>query len=315
MMRLLTTSPQIAVERRYPFERKYFAYLRRWAGLLDRADWPAERWSGAELGSLAQAARGALLGPPPWVPRPAFEPGPGEEPISEDCFRFAWREFSRRAVRAAADAGAGEAGDVSYYAEKHLNTWMVDLDELPPVRVIVLLRDPRDVYASITAVNASKSGAGPLIGAASGENSAEWLDRYVAHQAERLRWIADLDDRWPVFRYEDLVLDLPAQARRLEQTALDRARRRGRARGREAAGRARDLDHCERLDRPLEARARLRTGGEAQRRAGRGARGAGLRGLKPMSAGGPDGGLDELANAALEELQQDSPERALQISR
>ena len=40
MMRLLATSPQIAVGGEYPYEHKYFAYLYRWARLLDRQTWP-----------------------------------------------------------------------------------------------------------------------------------------------------------------------------------------------------------------------------------------------------------------------------------
>ena len=43
MMRLLSSSPQIAVEMSFPYERKYFAYLWRWAQLLDREDWPEQQ--------------------------------------------------------------------------------------------------------------------------------------------------------------------------------------------------------------------------------------------------------------------------------
>ena len=75
-MRLLHSSPQIAVEGPYPYERKYFAYLVRWARLLDRPDWPDEEWSADDLGSLAQENSAALIGPPPWNPRRGFEPGP-----------------------------------------------------------------------------------------------------------------------------------------------------------------------------------------------------------------------------------------------
>ena len=44
MMRLLGSSPQIAVEMSYPYERKYFAYLWRWSQLLDREDSPDQLW-------------------------------------------------------------------------------------------------------------------------------------------------------------------------------------------------------------------------------------------------------------------------------
>ena len=60
MMRLLASSPQIAVERAYPYERKYFAYLWRWSRLLDREDWPEEQW----------APQGPRLAPAGARPRP-----------------------------------------------------------------------------------------------------------------------------------------------------------------------------------------------------------------------------------------------------
>src|SRR5215204_5762272 len=45
-----------------PFERKYFAYLFRWARLLDRREWP-KRWDGRSFGSLTQEERTPLIGP------------------------------------------------------------------------------------------------------------------------------------------------------------------------------------------------------------------------------------------------------------
>ena len=62
MMRLLNTSPHIVVGEPYPFERKYFAYLFRWARLLDRREWP-KRWVGRSFGSLTQEERTPLMGP------------------------------------------------------------------------------------------------------------------------------------------------------------------------------------------------------------------------------------------------------------
>ena len=217
MMRLLSSSPQVAVEPHYPYERKYFAYLVRWAGLLDRTDWPEEQWSQSDLGSLLQARGRALMGPPPWLPRPALEPGPGDGPISEECFRFAWHQFSERAARASQNGDRRDPAAVEYYAEKHLNTWLIDLDELPPLRVIVLLRDPRDAYASIAAVNRTRAGREPLIGIRPDESENGWRGRFLAQQSDRLRWIASLEqsDERPVVRYEDMIRDLAGEARRL----------------------------------------------------------------------------------------------------
>ena len=43
-------------------------------------------------------------------------------------------------------------------------------------------------------------------------------NRFIKREQERLRWIAGLPNgqKFPLFRYEDMVTDLPGQARRLE---------------------------------------------------------------------------------------------------
>ncbi len=218
MMRLLGSSPQIAVEMSFPYERKYFAYLWRWAQLLDREDWPEQQWGPKGLGSLTQVRSAAMLGPPPWLPRPLISSGPEEPSMAQSCFELAWREFSRRAARERRSdlgASAGDAGPVRYFAEKHLNTWKVPLGQLPPVKVIVLLRDPRDSWVSINAVNEIRGGG--TLGRDRAGSREEHLEQVIRRQRERLRWIAELQeqDQIPVVRYEDLVLDLPGTAERL----------------------------------------------------------------------------------------------------
>ncbi len=107
-----------------------------------------------------------------------------------------------------------------YYAEKHLSSWRVKLEV--PVRLVALLRDPRDTYLSIDAFNKKRREAGaggPLMGRRPGESDEAWVARYLPYQKERLQWIQQAlkDGSMPVFRYEDLVLDLPGQARRIEE--------------------------------------------------------------------------------------------------
>jgi Sulfotransferase family len=220
MMRLLATSPQIAVGGRYPYEHKYFAYLYRWARLPDRRQWPRDFWNGAHLASLAQEDYLPFLGPPPWLPRDLLEPGRGGEDISDYSFRMVWAEFSRRAVAHTREQHEAPGADVRYYAEKHLTSWKVKLDDLPSVRLVALLRDPRDTYISITAFRNKLREAGRRgqMGRQSGESNEAWLARFLERQKERLRWInlALREGTMPVFRYEDLVLDLPGQARRIE---------------------------------------------------------------------------------------------------
>jgi glycosyltransferase involved in cell wall biosynthesis len=214
MMRLLGSSPQIATENIYPYEQKYFAYLWRWAQTLDRVRWPEEQWGPRSLGSLGQFRDDALVGPPPWHPRTLIEPR-GEEPtLSERAFELAWSEFSARAARRTREQHRSDA-EVLFAAEKHLNTWLVDLDSLPPVELVVLLRDPRDTWVSINSFNEMRGSA--TLGRERADNAAEHLEGIVSRQRERLRWIAGLleEGSVPVVRYEDLVLDLDGVARDL----------------------------------------------------------------------------------------------------
>ena len=222
MMRLLATSPGIAVPGPYPYEKKYFAYLWRWARMLERTD-RSDFWTGGDLGSLRWDAGKPLIGPPPWSSPLLRGEADGETPMSRYAFDEVWREFSRRATAQVRAEGGNPQADVRYYAEKHQETWLVDLDQLPPVTVLVLLRDPRDVFVSFQAFDAKRrrEGAGRFVGAvpAPGESEAERIDRFIAHERDRMRWIARLPkgDGFRVFRYEDLVGDLPGQAHRLEE--------------------------------------------------------------------------------------------------
>jgi hypothetical protein len=216
MMALLATSPQIAIDEKYPYERHYFAYLWRWSRLLSRTDWPGTLWTKSDVESISHEQSSALLGPPPWLPRELLEPGPDGTPISRRSFDVAWEEVSRRAVEQARSS-ASNGPSPRYYAEKHSNTWLVDTRELPPVKLIALLRDPRDTYASIRAFEDKEPAT-----SFSGHHAWTGSDRLggiIERQRQRLRWIARLLDegRVPVIRYEELTQDLPGVVRRLEE--------------------------------------------------------------------------------------------------
>lgn len=221
MMRLLSTSPGIAVPGPYPYERRYFAYLWRWARMLERTD-RSDFWTAVDLGSMKWDEGKPLIGPPPW-PSPLLRgEGDAEPPMSRYAFELTWREFSRRATRRLRAERNDPHAEVRYYAEKHQDSWLVDLERLPPLRVLVLLRDPRDTFVSFDAFDAKRrrEGTGRFEGAvpAPGETDAERVSRLIANQRDRLRWIAGFSRGAGhlVFRYEDLVTDLPGQARRLE---------------------------------------------------------------------------------------------------
>ena len=125
MMRLLATSPQIAVGGPYPYEQKYFAYLYRWARLLDRRQWPRDFWSGLISPRWRRRTTMPFMGPPPWLPRDLLEPGEGERRSRSYAFRMIWGEFSRPGRGARSRAARRPDAEVRYYAEKHLTTWRV----------------------------------------------------------------------------------------------------------------------------------------------------------------------------------------------
>jgi hypothetical protein len=215
-MRLLASSPQVAVGGSYPFEQKLFAYLWRWSRLVTRTEWDADEWAPHELGSILQERDTSVLGPPPWRRRELIEGTDPDAPsFSERCFDFAWREFSRRATSATRVAHRNPEADVRYYAEKHLNSWLLDLDELPPLRLLVLLREPRDTYASLIAF---RDAAKAELGQRHAADEGDYLRQFIDRQRQRLRWIAGLEEGpgAAMVRYEDLVSDLAGVARRLE---------------------------------------------------------------------------------------------------
>jgi hypothetical protein len=200
----------------YPFEQKLFAYLWRWSRLVTRTEWDDDQWAPQDLGSILQERDSSVLGPPPWHRRELIEGADPDEPsFSERSFEFAWREFSRRATSATRVAHRDPEADVRYYAEKHLNSWLLDLHQLPPLRLLVLLREPRDTYASLLAF---RQAAKAELGQRHAIDEGDYLRQFIDRQRERLRWIADLQEGSDamIVRYEQLVRDLAGVARRLE---------------------------------------------------------------------------------------------------
>jgi hypothetical protein len=215
-MRLLGSSPQVAVGGTYPFEHKFFAYVWRWSRLLTRSDWSEEEWDTNDLGSILQERDRSLLGPPPWRRRDLMEGTDADAPsMAERAFEAAWRDFSRRATEVTRVAHRDPGADVRYYAEKHMNSWLLDRAELPPLRLLVLLRDPRDTYASLLAFREATKAE---LGQRQAADEADYFRRFIERQRDRLRWIAGLEESrdTAIVRYEDLVRDLRGVSGRLE---------------------------------------------------------------------------------------------------
>lgn len=115
-----------------------------------------------------------------------------------------WRRFSRR------------WSDRRYYAEKagHL-----DLDTLPntPVRILNLVRDPRDVWASILDFDRKRGyyGFGRQHGQSRENFRRTFVDR-VKHRANRMQLETSMHDAVTV-KYEELVTDPHRAARPLSE--------------------------------------------------------------------------------------------------
>ena len=116
------------------------------------------------------------------------------------------------------------------------------------------------------------------MGRHAGETSEAWLVHYMQRQKERLWWINEAmkQGTMQVFRYEDLVLDLPGQARRIEEwlgVGLEPA-----AVAKDDTLRTRHIsaDTPESSIGRWHKRDAARAGEAGQRRAGRRAEGAGL---------------------------------------
>lgn len=202
LMKLLGTAPEVAFDRVHPFEHSYLTYLVRLTGQL--AGTPPERDGMLDL--LYHS--GPAVGPLPFpAPRGLDTPR-----LAADTLAGAWRGFS---------ASPHHGPRARLYAEKYWgDPAAVIAAGLDPV-LVDLVRDPRDVVASIRAFNA-KTGQ-PRFGRADCADDAEHLRRLVLGMRLRLAEFAApaaaAGAAAPAarlqLRYEDLVSDLPGVARRL----------------------------------------------------------------------------------------------------
>lgn len=112
-----------------------------------------------------------------------------------------------------------------YYPEKVVGDAELLLDTSIPLRLIDLVRDPRDVFCSIRTF----SRGGPGFGRTAGQGDDAFADKMAGAQRRRLDAMARTPagvDR-VLLRYEDLVKDLSGHADRLSDwlgVALDVAR-------------------------------------------------------------------------------------------
>ncbi|MDA8315412.1 MAG: hypothetical protein M0010_09610 [Actinomycetota bacterium] len=207
LMQLLGTSPLIAFDRVYPYENSYLSYLVRLCGLLD----PGKTIT-STMSDVVYGAPGHLCALP-------FPPQLADgESLARGALGGVWRAVTHLAQR--------HEPTPRYYAEKFWGSVMPVVEAgLRPI-VIDLVRDPRDLIASVRAFN-TKTGVARF-GRSQVQDDDAHLRRLVA--GIRMR-IAEMDQDLQVprmtLRYEDLVQDVVGVALRVSElleVAVDPAR-------------------------------------------------------------------------------------------
>lgn len=202
MMALLSTSNEVAMDRVHPYESFYIAYLLHLVRHV--AEPPSPVWSVEDM------VRGdpTRFGPPPFHPSGALGSAVDRADISLRATRHLWLAFSE-------SLGATLGVRPRYWAEK----FVVGTDRLArsgvAVKLVRLLRDPRDVVASILAFDAKRGFYG--FGRKPAQGEEEYVRWLVGRMGTRL---AEIYSREPgvdamTVRYEDMVSDLEGVAARL----------------------------------------------------------------------------------------------------
>jgi hypothetical protein len=215
-MQLLGTAPEVAFDRISPFEQRYLSYLLHWSRLPTRHGWDEASWNLDSLANVEELEGVGVAGPLPWHERSLISGGRRE--FSLDVFDAAWAAFSARA-RAAVRARLGDPTlDVRYYAQKNAASWAMPFERLPQMRLLCLLRDPRDTWLSSLAFHhrrAADGGTFLRIGPDRSEEDA--LAQFIDDQRVRLRWLPTAEKELGAFilRYDSLVGDLTGEGQRL----------------------------------------------------------------------------------------------------
>jgi Sulfotransferase family len=203
LMQLLATSDEVVLDRVYPFENAFLAYFSHITRQLGRPYFPARDPSIHTLVKAFNSDMSTLGGPLPFETRIVDLAG-----LERRALRRLWDAFAE-----AATVAAGRP--VHYYAEKLLVDARPIVEAGIPVVLIDLVRDPRDVLASIYAFNAARGFVS--FGRAPGQSDKAFLEVFIANTKSLMNAMnRPIHGVQPIFvRYEDMVGDLPGLASRI----------------------------------------------------------------------------------------------------
>ncbi len=216
VMQLLGTSGRIAFDRVYPFEVRYLTYLLRWALLLEQQWQPDQNWNSSENFNPPGSPIGAF----PYIDAELWN---GKE-LWPSCFASAWQAFSTATICKTRQSGKPGI-DPAFYAEK-IPLWVLEYLALQPVsyKIILLMRDPRDIFLSINAFDKQRGFAG--FNRKPSDSDWDFARRLVASFLRRMKFIrhSQAAQNCILVKYEQLAIDLPMETQRLSQwlgTELD----------------------------------------------------------------------------------------------
>ncbi len=195
LMELLASSPEVVCDRRYPLgEYRYLSYCARFATWM-ATPFDPER----DIG----------------VTEMLFGPGDRGGPLPWDATSLSTTMLGPRALRglwAACSAGfRDQAPSARWYAEKLACSIALVVEAGIPIRTIDVVRDPRDMVASMIAFGERSGPWG--FGQTPGETQDVWLASLIETFRERLDLLA-APPLTPTLRlrYEDFATDLPGTA-------------------------------------------------------------------------------------------------------
>lgn len=203
LMQLLGSSPKVALERVYPFEARFLTYLVHWSELLNQQWQNGNGWGPGSVFDVPGESVGAL-------PFEGCELWDGSE-MSRLSFSAAWREFSRLAVARSKEVGP------THYAEK-VPYWLPSrLRSALPFKLILPIRDPRDVFLSVTAFDRKRGFPG--FNRLADDDDWAFAKRFVSlsrGQSKFIRTEAASPEGY-LIKYESLAADIRGETEKLSR--------------------------------------------------------------------------------------------------